>query len=1178
MEQIQNEKQAGEKSATEKRNQMATRSMVSNYAMRQLERKIAKTNPMVATVIDVSSVVSAAVKVAALNNSVKKTSENLKNDYSKKIESIRHNNDKDVQRQSVTESYTKHDLLNNSLRAYNHGESVRIDNAKNIEKTREIAIQRLEDRGLIKRGTAAERSQELYKLTSMKNQTLHQYCRDQIKINGVIMTQEDVTAIGFIKETSRIHREMSMRMIKLSKASRYISRHVRRNTRNNDMLNMLSSANRTLKKNRRRVQMAQKAVTQIAKIGIKGKKKVVIKGQAIKKRIIDSNEKMTKFNALVKKHYNILKKNSVINEKKEYKSRINRTKSKINKAGKVVKNKAAAPKNRFRKKITRHFSNKLPPKAQQKLKDIQRRIMKRKAQKLAKEKLKSKAMTKVLASKIQAISALPAKITGILLSPPVLLVLLSLILIAFMGIAVSAIAGGGGGIPNFIKGESDEDSDNPMRYAYSKVLADEQDAIETVVNEAAKSVDNITIEYQTMNENGKWVSAGKQSSSLDEVSDDIKNDGFESNVKQIISMGATVFDDKIGVAGEDGEKVSGNKWSKKILQAFYEYCSTLAKESIDIKTLENKESFCSSEQELKECTNLDKDGKCNGHTNSTVRIRIYSFPTGDNYEKALAGQRTLFDIDNDEEGYYDYLSKEKKKELDMKDSSTGYKSNKKNQEDKTEAVKTNIMKGFYLTCYSAVGDAGNGTWGRSTSSGNPAVAYSDHGSYITAAVDNDLIPQGTYFTISTFGDKIKFRADDTGSAIKGKHIDIFTVNAKIPEVINGVSVDGSWSTKGAVVTLLDGSNFNSSGNSGTYWDEETKALAIAKCQVDWKDVYGIDETAYKLNTVSIKNNIKTQTGKIFNTQSNSVISKSTKHIVEIEESTNTDANVEEKEYKFKIKSFDDVYYNKIQYTIVKWALSRDKTGVYSQSDRIMQKNPSASASTDCSGFVSWVLAKTKDELNLTSNEWRKEASSIMNNLGFGGDKKLRGILTTDNFKSANANLVTTNSKDLLPGDILVRLGPSDGHASSGGTTGNNHVAIFLGFTSKGYQYIDCTTRKGGGPAIKVVNTNQSKPLNDGNKGSSTNSTWWGAVRLFDYSKLNDVVVEDKEYSDSILSKCLFTSKSLQDQIKKEKIPLPTNSQTKKSYTMKHLFEKSDFPWRLYKKYGGVTQKLPISLD
>ena len=78
---------------------------------------------------------------------------------------------------------------------------------------------------------------------------------------------------------------------------------------------------------------------------------------------------------------------------------------------------------------------------------------------------------------------------------------------------------------------------------------------------------------------------------------------------------------------------------------------------------------------------------------------------------------------------------------------------------------------FYLTMYAATLEQCGSTSGI-TASGRKVT---DDPKCHTVAVDPSVIPLGTYLIIEGY-EGIIFRADDTGSAVKGYHIDIFTTD------------------------------------------------------------------------------------------------------------------------------------------------------------------------------------------------------------------------------------------------------------------------------------------------------------------------------------------------------------------------------------------------------------------
>lgn len=82
-----------------------------------------------------------------------------------------------------------------------------------------------------------------------------------------------------------------------------------------------------------------------------------------------------------------------------------------------------------------------------------------------------------------------------------------------------------------------------------------------------------------------------------------------------------------------------------------------------------------------------------------------------------------------------------------------------------EATETKRLGTFRLTVYAPESDGGK--WGYQTATG----VRSEHLS--TCAVDPDVIPYGTVIIIGDPEDGLRLRAVDCGSAVNGKHIDIF---------------------------------------------------------------------------------------------------------------------------------------------------------------------------------------------------------------------------------------------------------------------------------------------------------------------------------------------------------------------------------------------------------------------
>lgn len=79
-----------------------------------------------------------------------------------------------------------------------------------------------------------------------------------------------------------------------------------------------------------------------------------------------------------------------------------------------------------------------------------------------------------------------------------------------------------------------------------------------------------------------------------------------------------------------------------------------------------------------------------------------------------------------------------------------------------ENIQTEYLGQFKLTAYCGCRSC-SGKWGTQTSSG--ATCQVNH----TVAVDNKVIPEGTKLIING----IMYTAEDTGSGVKGNHIDIY---------------------------------------------------------------------------------------------------------------------------------------------------------------------------------------------------------------------------------------------------------------------------------------------------------------------------------------------------------------------------------------------------------------------
>lgn len=94
---------------------------------------------------------------------------------------------------------------------------------------------------------------------------------------------------------------------------------------------------------------------------------------------------------------------------------------------------------------------------------------------------------------------------------------------------------------------------------------------------------------------------------------------------------------------------------------------------------------------------------------------------------------------------------------------------------------------FYLTMYAATVEQCGNTLGI-TASGREVT---DDPTCHTVAVDPSVIPLGTYLMIEGY-EGIIFRADDTGSAVKGYHIDIFTTSESESKTFDNVYGAKVW--------------------------------------------------------------------------------------------------------------------------------------------------------------------------------------------------------------------------------------------------------------------------------------------------------------------------------------------------------------------------------------------------
>lgn len=94
---------------------------------------------------------------------------------------------------------------------------------------------------------------------------------------------------------------------------------------------------------------------------------------------------------------------------------------------------------------------------------------------------------------------------------------------------------------------------------------------------------------------------------------------------------------------------------------------------------------------------------------------------------------------------------------------------------------------FYLTMYAATVEQCGNTLGITASGRKVTTDPTCH----TVAVDPSVIPLGTYLIIEGY-EGIIFRADDTGSAINGYDIDIFTDSESESKSFNNVSGAKVW--------------------------------------------------------------------------------------------------------------------------------------------------------------------------------------------------------------------------------------------------------------------------------------------------------------------------------------------------------------------------------------------------
>lgn len=107
-----------------------------------------------------------------------------------------------------------------------------------------------------------------------------------------------------------------------------------------------------------------------------------------------------------------------------------------------------------------------------------------------------------------------------------------------------------------------------------------------------------------------------------------------------------------------------------------------------------------------------------------------------------------------------------------------------------EAIALEYVGEFYLTMYAATAEQCGNDLGI-TASGRKVT---DDPTCHTVAVDPAIIPLGSYLIIEGYPGII-FRADDTGSAINGYDIDIFTTSESESKTFNNVSGAKVWIIK-----------------------------------------------------------------------------------------------------------------------------------------------------------------------------------------------------------------------------------------------------------------------------------------------------------------------------------------------------------------------------------------------
>jgi len=139
--------------------------------------------------------------------------------------------------------------------------------------------------------------------------------------------------------------------------------------------------------------------------------------------------------------------------------------------------------------------------------------------------------------------------------------------------------------------------------------------------------------------------------------------------------------------------------------------------------------------------------------------------------------------------------------------------------------------GNFMCTHYCTGTCCNGSWGNSTKwKGTPIQPG------YTVAVDESLIPLGTKLFINGH----LYLAEDTGGAIKGKHIDISVASHEEANRLGVKYYDvyiAEPGTEGIVPTAIPAATSSPGSGTGFVWDENNQVWAKRICEQNWKSLY-----------------------------------------------------------------------------------------------------------------------------------------------------------------------------------------------------------------------------------------------------------------------------------------------------------------------------------------------------